>query len=142
MSRKINFPNYIPLMEFVNLPSKFVAIMGHSHKNRGMILSEYNTRCIRKEEIHELVLLKEEKDGQVNFKDAYYLGFIEFRSGGVLAKGMTIEIQGKIIGRLVGFDITHEPNHYNLLVSTPNPIIGTELGIKLNEDCLFSMKKQ
>lgn len=127
-------------MRFKKLNTKFVAVMGHSHMGRGMILSEYNTRCVQRGEIHELVLLKEEADGQVNFQDAWYLGFVEFDTSGVIAKGMTIEIFGKAIGQLVGFDTTHEPNHYNLLVSTPNPIIGTDLGVELEDNCLFVMK--
>lgn len=123
------------------MDSQFVAILGHSHKNRGMILSEYNTRCILKDEVHELVLLKEESD-EINFDNAWYLGFIAFKQSGVLAKGMSLTIGGEIIGTLVGFDTTHEPNHYNLLVSTTTPMTGPEMGIQIGDTCLVSMKNQ
>jgi len=142
MLRKIKFPNYIPLMEFLEVPTHFVAILGHSHMDRGMILSEYNTRCIRKDEIHELVLLKEAEDGSVEFKDAWYLGFIVFEQSAVIAKGMSFKIHDKVIGTLVGFDTTHEPNHYNILVSTPQPMTGPELGITLGDGCIISMDKK
>jgi len=142
MSRKIIFPNYIPLMRFLKLETQFVAIMGHDHKGRGMLLSEYNTRCVQKGEVHELVLLKKEENGNVNFEDAWYLGFVAFKKSGVIAKGMTISIDGKEIGTLIGFDTTHEPNHYNLLVSTSNPVTGLELGLSLEDNCIFSMKEK
>ncbi len=142
MRQKIIFPDYIPLMTFKPMKAQFVATLGHAHKGRNMILSEFNTRCIQKGEIHELVCLKKEEQGTVNFKDAWYLGFIEFNGGGVLAKGMTLEVNEQIIGTLVGFDDTHTPNHYNLLISTENPKTGPELGIKVGDSSSLQMTRK
>jgi hypothetical protein len=65
------------------------------------------------------------------------LGFIKFPQGGVLAKGMTIEINGQGKGKLIGFDETHFPNHLNLLISDQNPQNGQDMSLKLNDSCDF-----
>ncbi len=140
MIKKITLPDYISLMRFRPLETTFVALLGHYHENRHMLQSEFNTRCIQQGEIHELIYLKENEDGFVDFANAWYLGFIEFQKGGVLAKGMDIEIAGQRSGKLAGFDITHTPNHYNILISSKHPKTGPELGIELGDGCQFTMK--
>ena len=140
MIKKIAIPEYISLMRFTPIETTFVALLGHYHENRHMVQSEYNTRCIQQGEIHELIYLKEKKGGLVDLANAWYLGFIEFQNAGVLAKGMDIEIGGQIIGKLAGFDNTHSPNHYNILISSKHPKTGSELGVELGDSCQFRMK--
>jgi hypothetical protein len=133
----LEIPNYIKQMDFAEIESRFVAILGHQSPDRGMVASPYHTRCIQAGEIHELVYVAESHDGLIDLNDAWYLGFIEFRQGGVLAKGMTIEIDGQAKGQLIGFDDTHFPNHLNLLISAQNPQTGQEMNLKLNDSCYF-----
>ena len=129
-------------MVFPKIESQFVAILGHDHVNRGMIASPYHTRCIQQGEIHELVIIFEHEDGRIDLNDAWYLGFIEFQEGCVLAKGMAVEIDGAAIGTLVGFDTTHVPNHFNILIASKTPQIGTTSGLQIRNQCFFEMKGQ
>ena len=133
-------PDYVKQMDFPRIESHFVAILGHDHVNRGMIASPYHTRCIRQGEIHELVVVLENEEGLIDLNDAWYLGFIEFKEGCVLAKGMTAEIDGQPIGTLIGFDTTHVPNHFNILIASKRPQIGTSAGIKIKDQCFFEMR--
>ena len=132
-------PEYVKLMDFPKIESQFVAILGHDHVNRGMIASPYHTRCIQQGEIHELVYVYENEEGLIDLNDAWYLGFIEFKESCVLAKGMAAEIDGEEIGTLIGFDTTHVPNHFNILIASKTPHTGTSRGIKIKDKCFFEM---
>jgi hypothetical protein len=133
----LEIPDYITQMDFAKIETHFVAILGHQSLDRRMIASPHHTRCIQDGEIHELVYVAESPDGLIDLNDAWYLGFIKFPQGGVLAKGMTIEINGQGKGKLIGFDETHFPNHLNLLISDQNPQNGQDMSLKLNDSCDF-----
>lgn len=131
-------PDYVKRMDFPKIESEFVAILGHSHVNRGMIDSPFLTRCIQQGEVHELVYVFENEEGLVDLNDAWYLGFIAFKESCVLAKGMTTEIGDERIGKLVGFDLNHAPNHFNILIASQKPQTGQSRGLKIKEKCFFS----
>jgi hypothetical protein len=38
-------------------------------------------------------------------------------------------LEGELIGTVLGFDACHHPNHYNILISTPQPCTGPEVGM-------------
>ena len=133
----LEIPDYVKKMDFARIETSFVAIMDYYLPDRQMIVSPYHTRCIQKGEIHELVYVAENHNNFIDLNNAWYLGFINFCQGGVLAKGMTIEINGQIKGQLIGFDETHSPNHLNFLISAQNPKTGKELGLKINDICDF-----
>jgi hypothetical protein len=126
-------------MKFPSIQAQFVAILGHYHVSRGMIASPYQTRCIQKGEIHELVYVYENEKGLIDLNDAWYLGFVEFQAGCVLAKGMKMNIVGEPSGTLIGFDVTHEPNHLNILIAEKKPQTGTARGLSINDECSFRM---
>jgi hypothetical protein len=130
---RLEIPDYVRQMTFTVTKTRFIAIMALKHFNRGMIASEFHTRCVRRGEVHELICVKEHKDGLIDLNDAWYLGFIEFTDSCVLAKGMLLKIKGKIIGKLIAFDMTHAPNHLNILLASHEPQTGEELSIQLNE---------
>ncbi|NEQ81032.1 MAG: hypothetical protein F6K26_12500 [Moorea sp. SIO2I5] len=131
-------PDYIKLMNFAKIETQFVAVLGHHRVNRQMVPAPQHTRCIRSGEIHELVYVAEADENLIDFNDAWYLGFIEFKNGGVLATGMTVRLGSQLIGKVVGFDTTHLPNHYNLLIASKTPKTGQDLGIKVYDYCYFS----
>jgi hypothetical protein len=133
-------PEYVKLMDFPRIETQFVAILGHDHVNRGMIASPYHTRCIQQGQIHELVVVLENEEGLINLNDAWYLGFIEFKESCVLAKGMSAEIDGQQRGTLIGFDITHIPNHFNILIASKTPQTGRSAGVKIKVQCFFEMR--
>lgn len=130
-------PTYIRDMQFPPIKNQFVAVMAMATPNRGMIASEFHTRCVQKGEVHELICLYENEDGQVDLNDAWYLGFIEFQQGCVLAKGMQLSVNGEYVGTLVAFDMTHSPNHLNILLAHPSPKTGQQQGIQVGDQGVF-----
>lgn len=58
-----------------------------------------------------------------------YIAFVELTSGGILLSGDTVEIGGKIIGTIAGYDDTHMPNHQNVILKTDERVTGE--GLKL-----------
>lgn len=137
----LNQPDYVKLMSFIKMETQFVATLGHYHPNRYMKPIPQHTRSMCKGDIHELVYVLETDDGKIDFSDAWYLGFIEFKNGGVLATEMAVLWGSQLIGKVVGFDGNHYPNHYNLLIASKTPKIGPEMGIKLNDPCTFCTLK-
>ena len=132
-----DIPDYIHAMSFSVIASRFVAVMAMQIANRGMIASQFHTRCVQQGEVHELVCLYEDNQGRIDLNDAWYLGFIEFCQSCVLAKGMRVEINGECVGRLVAFDMTHAPNHLNILLAHPSPRTGREKNIQIGENAIF-----
>ena len=132
---RLEAPQYVRNMTFLRIESRFVAVMHTAQADRGMVASEFHTRCVQRSEVHELICMRQDESGLVDLNDAWYLGFIEFSSGCVLAKGMRFEYNGKKLGTLVAFDMTHTPNHLNILLATPRPRTGREQGIQAGDFC-------
>lgn len=59
-----------------------------------------------------------------------YIAFVELTDGGILLAGDAVEIDGKKIGTIAGFDDTHMPNHQNIIVNTTERITGEALGLR------------
>ena len=120
------------------LEAHFVAISALRKQGRDLTLIHARTRCIRRHEVHELILTDEPDagpGGSVN--SCHYLGFIEFHAGGLLIEGDALTIAGKTIGTLAGFDESHFPNHYNIVFKGPHGLTGAELGQKPGDGIVF-----
>lgn len=108
----------------------FVAVLHRTVQDRGLVLIRQHARCIRKGEIHELILTEETEAAPGGEADKIaYLGFIEFACGGVIVSGDRLSINGGHVGELVGYDETHMPNHMNILVRGPGLVPGYARGI-------------
>jgi hypothetical protein len=59
------------------------------------------------------------------------IGFFEVTQGGSVAVGDPIFINEEKIGKIAGFDETHFPNHYNIVVLTSKRISGLEVGFHI-----------
>ncbi len=113
----------------VPLEARFVGVLDNRNDKRAMQLIEERTRCVRRYDIHELIITDESAavpGGTVT--GVHYLGFVEFQAGGVLMEGDKLVIGGETVGTLAGFDETHFPNHYNVVFKGPRRITGVELG--------------
>lgn len=66
-----------------------------------------------------------------------YVAFVELTTGGILLAGDTLEIDGKAVGTIAGFDDTHMPNHQNIIVRTEERITGEGIGLKLESAVLI-----
>ena len=55
--------------------------------------------------------------------------------------GDELTISEKKIGKILGFDETHEPNHINIVISVKERKSGKELGLHLEDKLQFKMIK-
>lgn len=121
------------------LEGRFIGVLQSKRFQRGLALIPPKTRCVRKHDIHELVLTDEMDAAPGTRVDRFFgLGFVEFTAGGLVAQGDHIEIAGETIAEIVGFDETHAPNHLNIVARTPTPGTGIERGIKPGDPIRFA----
>jgi len=102
---------------------RLVCILNAELPERGLELSPLPSRAVLKHEIHELILTDETQAAPgSSVNHIAYLGFFEILQGGILLEGDELQVNGKTIGHLAGFDFTHLPNHMNLVIKTSPPL--------------------
>lgn len=116
--------------EKINIRGKWVAVMDYVRHDRGIILTSFNTRCFKKHEIHEFIVCSTNAIPNEPIDNVTYLGFGEITQGGVVEVGDIMYQEDRPIGTIFGFDETHMPNHYNIIIKTDNPLTGFAMGIK------------
>lgn len=120
------------------LEARFVGVLDSRREGRGLSLIHPRTRCIRRHEVHELIITDEPGAGPGKpVNRCHYLGFVEFLAAGVLVEGDTLTVAGRIIGTVAGFDDSHFPNHYNILIQGPRLVTGIELRQKPGDPVTF-----
>lgn len=118
-----------------------VTVLASTHESRGLKLIKSYSRALKKYSIHELIATDEADvpTGGMVQKIAY-LGFFEVTRGGCLIIGDELKIGKKKIGKVLGFDETHEPNHINIIISVKERKTGKVLGLKVGNKLQFQMK--
>lgn len=106
-----------------------VKVLLHRRTERGMRLEPFASRCVRAGEVHELVTTDQWHDTApgARIDRVGFLGFAELDRGGVLDRGDLVTVGGHPVGRVLGFDACHLPNHYNILIAAPAPLTGADL---------------
>jgi len=128
----------VPCAKKSRVLSKLVAIMDMEVKKRSLQLISSYTRALLKNEIHELIITDEKGAGPGKKVDNIsYLGFVEIEKGGVAAAGDKVSLEGKIIGEVAGFDETHMPNHWNIIIKSSKKATGTELNASVGGEVIF-----
>ncbi len=123
--------------EKVEIFGEIVAILDWAHDNRKLELIYPASRCLLKNEIHELILTDEKvKPGDI-VNRVSYIGFFEVKEGGVILNGDEIFIGDQYIGEISGYDETHMPNHMNIVIYSPTLNTGHEKGLKLKEKVII-----
>lgn len=98
---------------------RLVCILDARAPQRGLELCSYPSRAVLKHEIHELILTAESTAAPGQTVDRIsYLAYFEVLEGGVLWVGDRVMIAGKAVGTLAGYDLTHFPNHMNIIIKT------------------------
>lgn len=118
------------------LQARCVQLFVHSSPDRNMDCACWDTRCIKKGEIHEIVTT----DGNLiadRIPRIGFVGFFEFSNGGIVEKGDTILFQGKSIGTVLGFDESHSPNHYNIVIRSQELLTSDSLAMQLEDEISF-----
>lgn len=103
--------------------------------DRGLNLMPQRQRVLQKNEIHELQTTDEvdaEPGRTVN--KVGIIGFVEITQGGVIGVGDTVFINDREIGKVIGFDETHFPNHYNFVLFSVERNTGIGLGLHVGDN--------
>lgn len=127
----INFEPFVSRRETIG---EIVTVLDGRLSNRGIELIHPRSRCLKKYEIHELIVTAE-KDAAPS-KDVNricYLGFFEVQRGGVIVTGDEIYIGDKWKGKIAGYDETHSPNHLNIVVYSEEEVTGLEAGLEVGD---------
>ncbi|HAF62338.1 MAG TPA: hypothetical protein DCK95_08430 [Anaerolineaceae bacterium] len=128
-----------PCVKKTVVNGKLCVILDARSKNRALELVQYPSRAVLKNEIHELILTKEttaEPGTIVN--DISYLGYFEVLESGVLWVGDKVFIGKMEIGVLAGYDMTHFPNHINIIIKTERELFtGSEINFDLGQLITF-----
>lgn len=117
---------------------QIVVIFNRSYDKRGLRLIPQLTRVLCQNEIHELMTTDEvgaEPNKTVDRIST--IGFVEITQGGCVAVGESVFINGKEMGRIAGFDETHFPNHYNIVIISPERFTGTEVNLNINDEVII-----
>lgn len=122
---------------------KIVTVLDLLIEERGLRLSEAVSRAIKKYEIHELSTTDEKNIAPGKTVNSMgCLGFFEVKEGGVIVIGDDVSIEGKPIGKIVGFGNQHMPNHLNVVLYASSKKTGNELNINLENEVLFEFRSE
>ncbi|OSP43640.1 MULTISPECIES: hypothetical protein [unclassified Streptomyces] len=117
---------------------ELVKILTHRRDDRGMVLEEFASRCVRRHEIHELVTTEQHDTSPGAVVDRVgFLGFVEIAAGGVIDRGDPVLVAGRRIGSVLGFDSCHFPNHYNVLIAVDRTVTGPDLDLRPTMEVRF-----
>jgi len=98
---------------------EIVALLHITFQDRGLKLIQARSRALLRDEIHELMITDEEGAAPGGGADRVSaIAFFEVGRGGLAVVGDEVTIGGRALGTLAGFDMTHMPNHMNVLVKS------------------------
>ncbi|MER6332729.1 hypothetical protein ABT298_26085 [Streptomyces sp. NPDC001034] len=108
-----------------------VKVLVHRRTDRGMRVEEHAARCVRHGEVHELVTTDQwEPRPGARIDRVGFLGFVELGCGGVIDRGDLVRVGDTAVGRVLGFDACHLPNHYNILIHAERSVSGRDLELR------------
>ena len=128
-----------PYAAKTDVVGKLICILDARSEERGMELVIHPSRALCQGEIHELAVTDDPQACPEHIVDRVaYLAFFTVQEGGIVLVGDKVEADGREIGEVVGFDLTHFPNHMNVLIRSIERNTGLELGLNLGDSIIFS----
>lgn len=125
----------------IDIKLKTIVVLDGKLDNRGLNLIQPISRAFPEHTIIELIGTDDTNAAPgKTVNNICYIGFCELLNSGVLLTGDEIIWNDTVIGRIVGFDDTHMPNHQNTIILMKERISGKELGIKLNDEIIIKGK--
>ena len=106
-----------------------VKLLRHRRDDRGMTLIEPQARCVRAGELHELVTTDQDGGPGDTIDRVGFLGFVEIEAAGVIERGDPVWVAGRTVGTVLGFDESHFPNHYNVVIASGRTLTADDLGL-------------
>ena len=130
----------IPYSEKTPVTGRIVCVLQARADKRGLVLCPYPSRAVLKNEIHEVILTAEEAGPGKTVNQIAYLGYFEVPRGwGAVGRGYRPGLDGVEIGRLAGYDLTHFPNHMNVIVQVQGALrTGFESGCQPGSQIVFT----
>ena len=117
-----------------------VAVLRGSVPDRGLSLIPQPSRAVRQGEVHELIVTPEDAGPGDRVAQIAYLAFVEFNNGGVILSGdLVTEASGAVLGVLSGYDMSHYPNHMNIVLRG-DLRSGEERGLPLGTKVSFAKR--
>jgi len=117
---------------------RVVCVLDAWSERRGMQLEPHAARAVSAGEIHELAMTDDPNaHPEARVDRVAYIGFIEIVRGGIILAGDRVTLGQRELGKVVGFNSSHFPNHMNILVRSPQGQTGRGLGLELEEPALF-----
>jgi len=93
-----------------------VALLHVAFEDRGLKLIETKSRAVKRYEIHELMITDEDAAPGGGADRVRAIGFFEITGSGLIVVGDEVYIEDRLLGKLAGYDLTHMPNHMNIVV--------------------------
>jgi hypothetical protein len=122
-----------------NVESVIVKRLHHMRSDRGMTLMNVESRCVQRGEVHELVTTDQLASRPGDQIDRVgFIGFVEILNAGVIEIGDVVLVNDNKLGRVVGFDGCHFPNHYNVLVGCDRLWTSDGLQIDVDQPVVFT----
>ena len=96
-----------------------VALLHITFQERGLKLIQSRSRALCKDEIHELMITDEEEAAPGGGADRVSaIAFFEVKNGGLVVIEDRVTLNDDLLGTIAGYDVTHMPNHMNVLLKT------------------------
>ncbi|MDD4570401.1 MAG: hypothetical protein PHE70_09790 [Tepidanaerobacteraceae bacterium] len=115
------------------LKGSLVVVLDGKFEKRGLQLIPQPSRCLVANEVHEMILTDENSKPGEKVDRIAYIGFFVVEESTVITVGDYVKINGQVIGKIAGFDETHMPNHYNIVLHGNDRISGNERNLDLND---------
>jgi len=127
-----------PYVAKSDVVGRFVCILDARSEERGMQLTIHPSRAVCQGEIHELAIT-DDPDAAPNYSlnRVAYLAFFSVEQAGIVLVGDRVLVGEVELGRVVGFDLTHFPNHMNLLIGARERKTGLEMRLNLGDVVTF-----
>ena len=122
-----------PFVERRPVTGEVVAVLRGCWDDRALCLIPQPSRALGQGEIHEVILTDEDPRPGDKVDRIAYFAFVQIDEGGVALVGDRVRV-GSGSGILAGFDPTHMPNHYNIIVRVRNCLAdGEEQRLQLGD---------
>ncbi|SHM74328.1 hypothetical protein SAMN05660826_01824 [Caldanaerovirga acetigignens] len=131
------FKGVNPYIRKKPLKGKIIVVLDGKYEERGLKLIVQPSRCIKVGEVHELIITDEAKGPGDIVNRIAYVGFFEAKESAVIVSGDEVKINGRVIGKIAGYDETHMPNHYNIVLNAMELVTGNEMGIELDSEIVI-----
>ena len=118
------------------LKGNLVVVLDGKYEERGLQLIPQPSRCLVADEVHELILTDEARSRGCSKQNCLYRFFC-CKESTVITVGDEVKINGQVIGNIAGFDETHMPNHYNIVIYGEERTSGNERNLDLDDEVVI-----